>query len=82
MISDSSIKRSDEKTKPDSLIAQRPIGNKTGAKIRIILETTKNIMVFDDFKDVISEQRMNRYLFSVNNNTRNAQTLYTKNLKL
>ena len=29
------------KTKPDSLIAQRPIGNKTGAKIRIILETTK-----------------------------------------
>ena len=25
-------------------------------------------MVFDDFKDVISEQRMNRYLFSVNNN--------------
>lgn len=39
-------------------------------------------MVFDDFKDVISEQRMNRYLFSVNNNTRNAQTLYRKNLKL
>jgi hypothetical protein len=64
------------------LIAQRPIGNKTGAKIRIILETTKNIMVFDDFKDIISEQRMNRYLFSVNNNTRNAQTLYRKNLKL
>lgn len=64
------------------MIAQRPIGNKTGAKIRIILETTKNIMVFDDFKDVISEQRMNRYLFSVNNNTRNAQTLYRKNLKL
>ena len=39
-------------------------------------------MVFDDFKDIISEQRMNRYLFSVNNNTRNAQTLYRKNLKL
>ena len=32
MISDSSIKRSDEKTKPDSLIAQRPIGNKTWCK--------------------------------------------------
>ena len=55
MISDSSIKRRYEKTKPDSLIAQRPIGNKTGAKIRMILETTKNIMVFDDFKDIISE---------------------------
>ena len=33
MISDSSIKRSYEKTKPDSLIAQRSIGNKTGAKL-------------------------------------------------
>ena len=33
MISDSSIKRRYEKTKPDSLITQRPIGNKTAAKL-------------------------------------------------
>jgi len=37
---------------------------------------------FEDFKNIISEQRMNRYLLSVNRDTRKAQTLYRKNLKL
>lgn len=39
-------------------------------------------MNFEDFKNIISEQRMNRYLLSVNRDTRKAQTLYRKNLKL
>ena len=39
-------------------------------------------MNFEDFKNIISEQRMNRYLLSVNGDTRRAQTLYRKNLKL
>ena len=39
-------------------------------------------MNFEDFKNIISEQRMNRYLLSVNGDTRKAQTLYRKNLKL
>ena len=39
-------------------------------------------MNFEDFKNIILEQRMNRYLLSVNGDTRRAQTLYRKNLKL
>ena len=35
-------------------------------------------MNFEDFKNIISEQRMNRYLLSVNTDTRKAQTLYRK----
>ena len=38
-------------------------------------------MNFEDFKNIISEQRMNRYLLSVNRDTRKAQTLYRKKSK-
>lgn len=39
-------------------------------------------MRFEDFKSIMSEPRINRYLNSVHNDTRKAMTLYRKNLKL
>ena len=39
-------------------------------------------MKFEDFKNIMSEPRLNRYLLSVSGNTRKAMTLYRKNLKL
>ncbi len=39
-------------------------------------------MRFEDFKNIMSEPRINRYLHSVNHDTRKAMTLYRKNLKL
>lgn len=39
-------------------------------------------MRFEDFKNIMSEPRLNRYLLSVGGNTRKAMTLYRKNLRL
>lgn len=39
-------------------------------------------MRFEDFKNIMSEPRINRYRQAVGNDTRKAMTLYRKNLKL
>ena len=39
-------------------------------------------MKYNDFTNIMSEPRANRYLFACNGNQRNALTLYRKNLKL
>jgi hypothetical protein len=39
-------------------------------------------MKYEDFKNIMSEPRLNRYLISKSGNKRKAMTLYRKNLKL